>query len=97
MESGIARHHFPVADPAAGMAPVVESAKDVLSCIETSESDRYDALDYATAKEGRTLSSEGLVALAPLAITCMAHDAGMPVQIESEYLPKHLVYTRSSR
>ncbi|MGW8703468.1 Imm49 family immunity protein, partial [Streptomyces eurythermus] len=39
----------------------------------------------------------GLVALAPLAITCMAHDAGMPVQIESEYLPKHLVYSRSSR
>ncbi|MFJ3661497.1 Imm49 family immunity protein [Streptomyces sp. NPDC090119] len=35
--------------------------------------------------------------LAPLAITCMAHDAGMPVRVESEYLPKHLVYSRSSR
>ncbi|MGW3335856.1 immunity 49 family protein [Streptomyces sp. NPDC001009] len=50
--------------------------------------------NYWTAKEGRTLSSEGLVALAPLAITCMAHDACMPVRVESEYLPKHLVYSR---
>ncbi|MFG2813919.1 immunity 49 family protein [Streptomyces sp. NPDC048410] len=53
--------------------------------------------NYWTAKEGRTLSSEGLVALAPLAVTCMAHDAGMAVQVRSEYLPKHLVYARSSR
>ncbi|MGA5320497.1 hypothetical protein ACPCIU_08635 [Streptomyces seoulensis] len=40
MESRIARHHFPVADPAAAMAPVVKSAKDVLSRIETSDFER---------------------------------------------------------
>ncbi|MGV9320597.1 hypothetical protein [Streptomyces sp. NPDC003660] len=43
----ITRHRFPLADPAAAMAPVVKSAKDVLSCVETSEFDRFDALDLA--------------------------------------------------
>ncbi|MFF0382220.1 hypothetical protein [Streptomyces sp. NPDC004286] len=43
----ITRHHFPVADPAAAMAPVVKSAKDVLSCVEKPEFDRFDALTVA--------------------------------------------------
>jgi hypothetical protein len=30
-------------------------------------------------------------ALGPLAIACMAHDAGMPIEVESEYLPQHLL------
>jgi hypothetical protein len=29
----------------------------------------------------------GLVALAPLAMACFAHDAGIPIEVESEYLP----------
>lgn len=47
--------------------------------------------EYWTGNEARSLSGEGLVALAPLAIACMAHDAGMPIEVESEYLPKHLL------
>ncbi|MFG2862236.1 immunity 49 family protein [Streptomyces sioyaensis] len=47
--------------------------------------------EYWTANEARSLSSEGLVALGPLAIACMAHDAGIAIQVESEYLPKHLL------
>ena len=47
--------------------------------------------EYWTANEARSLSGEGLVALAPLAIACMAHDAGIPIEIESEYLPKALL------
>ncbi|MFC5721991.1 immunity 49 family protein [Streptomyces gamaensis] len=50
--------------------------------------------EYWTANEARSLSGEGLVALGPLAIACMAHDAGMPIEVESEYLPGHLL-TRS--
>lgn len=47
--------------------------------------------EYWTANEARSLSGDGLVALAPLAIACMAHDADMPIDVESEYLPKHLL------
>ncbi|MFF1846674.1 Imm49 family immunity protein [Streptomyces sp. NPDC058232] len=37
------------------------------------------------------MSSEGLVALEPLAMACLAYDAGFPLEIESDYLPKALV------
>jgi hypothetical protein len=33
----------------------------------------------------------GLVALAPLAIACVARDAGVAVEVESDYLPFHLL------
>ncbi|WP_240499260.1 immunity 49 family protein [Streptomyces prasinus] len=39
----------------------------------------------------RALSGDGLVALAPLALACMAYDNEFPVKVESEYLPKHLL------
>ncbi|MEV3989887.1 immunity 49 family protein [Streptomyces sp. NPDC049837] len=47
--------------------------------------------EYWTANEARALSGDGLVALGPLAVACMAYDAGMPVEVESEYLPRHLL------
>ncbi|MET7791616.1 Imm49 family immunity protein [Streptomyces sp900116325] len=37
------------------------------------------------------MSSEGPVALEPLAMACLAYDAGFPIKIESDYLPKALV------
>ncbi|MER6125487.1 immunity 49 family protein [Streptomyces sp. NPDC001795] len=43
------------------------------------------------SEESRALQASGLVALAPLAITCFAHDAGFPVEVESEYLPAVLI------
>ncbi|NJQ03886.1 immunity 49 family protein [Streptomyces sp. PLAI1-29] len=47
--------------------------------------------DYWTADEERASSVEGLVALGPLAIACLAYDSGFPIEVESEYLPKHLL------
>ncbi|WP_269858432.1 immunity 49 family protein [Streptomyces sp. RPT161] len=47
--------------------------------------------EYWTKDEERATSSEGLVALGPLAIACLAYDAGVPIEVESEYLPKHLL------
>ncbi|MEI5009093.1 immunity 49 family protein [Streptomyces sp. PmtA] len=47
--------------------------------------------EYWSGSEDRSKSSEGLVALGPLAIACMAFDADIPVEVESEYLPKHLL------
>ncbi|MET9320875.1 immunity 49 family protein [Streptomyces sp. NPDC003038] len=38
-------------------------------------------------QEGRSELISGLVALAPLAMTCFAHDAGIPIEVESDYLP----------
>ncbi|WP_406322165.1 immunity 49 family protein [Streptomyces sp. NBC_01637] len=46
---------------------------------------------YWTADEARSLSSDGLVALAPLALACLARDGGFPIEVESEYLPKELL------
>ncbi|GAA2480607.1 hypothetical protein GCM10023100_51670 [Actinocorallia cavernae] len=47
--------------------------------------------EYWAANEARSRSGEGLVALAPLAVACMAYDAGMPVDVESEYIPRALL------
>ncbi len=47
--------------------------------------------EYWTANEDRTTSAEGLVALGPLAVTCLALDAGFPVEVESDYLPEGLL------
>ncbi|WP_063785043.1 immunity 49 family protein [Streptomyces sp. TP-A0356] len=43
------------------------------------------------SEESRAFQISGLVALAPLAIACVAHDAGMPIEVESEYLPTALL------
>ncbi|MEU4998735.1 immunity 49 family protein [Streptomyces sp. NPDC021622] len=47
--------------------------------------------EFWSEDETRSKSSEGLVALGPLAIACMAFDADMPIEVESEYLPKALL------
>ncbi|MFI1536457.1 immunity 49 family protein [Streptomyces anandii] len=48
--------------------------------------------EYWTADvEERHETSDGDVALAPLALACLAHDAGRPIEVESEYLPRHLL------
>jgi hypothetical protein len=46
---------------------------------------------YWTGDEARSLSSDGLVALGPLALACMAYDNDFPIEVESEYLPKALL------
>jgi hypothetical protein len=47
--------------------------------------------EYWTADDGRAINSDGLVAFGPLAIACLAHDKGFPIEVESEYLPKALL------
>ncbi|MEU1656177.1 immunity 49 family protein [Streptomyces griseofuscus] len=46
---------------------------------------------YWTADEERAKDPEGRVALGPLAIACLAYDGGIPIEVESDYLPKHLL------
>jgi hypothetical protein len=46
---------------------------------------------YWTADEDRTDDPSGMVALGPLAVACLAHDGGIPIEVESDYLPKHLL------
>ncbi|MFI1398184.1 immunity 49 family protein [Streptomyces sp. NPDC020681] len=50
--------------------------------------------EYWSGDEARAVSGAGLVALGPLAIACMAFDADIPVEVESEYLPRYLVERR---
>jgi hypothetical protein len=46
---------------------------------------------YWTATEKRARSPRGAVALGPLAMACLAYDAGFPIDVHSEYLPKALL------
>ncbi|MFC8915131.1 immunity 49 family protein [Streptomyces sp. NPDC057116] len=47
--------------------------------------------EYWTADADRAQDSDGLVALGPLAMACFAYDAGFAIEVESEYLPRHLL------
>ncbi|MGW3316653.1 immunity 49 family protein [Streptomyces fungicidicus] len=47
--------------------------------------------EYWTASEERQESGDGDIPLALLGLACLAHDAGLPVEVESEYLPEHLL------
>ncbi|MGY0491385.1 immunity 49 family protein [Streptomyces sp. WG-D5] len=46
---------------------------------------------YWTLNEDRSAKLDGALALGPLAIACWAHDGELPIHVESEYLPKHLL------
>ncbi|MEY9994760.1 hypothetical protein ABIE67_006792 [Streptomyces sp. V4I8] len=46
---------------------------------------------YWTSDGDRELNAEGFVALGPLAVSCLAVQAGFTITVESEYLPKHLL------
>ncbi|MGK5557372.1 immunity 49 family protein [Actinomadura kijaniata] len=47
--------------------------------------------EHWTRDAERRRSPEGFVALPLLALACLATDLGIPVEVESEYLPGHLV------
>lgn len=46
---------------------------------------------YWTAGEDRAASLGGLLALGPLAVACLAYDAGFPIEVESGYLPRRFL------
>lgn len=46
---------------------------------------------YWSADEQRADDFDGVVSFGLLAVTCLAHDAGFPVDVESDYLPEHLL------
>ncbi|MFJ6842355.1 immunity 49 family protein [Streptomyces griseoluteus] len=46
---------------------------------------------YWSADEERANDFEGVASFSLLAIACLAYDAGFPIDVESEYLPKHLL------
>ncbi|MGW0561879.1 immunity 49 family protein [Streptomyces sp. NPDC003016] len=64
------------------------------------EADRYNAelvkalewhKEYWTEDEASAARATGLVAIGPLAITCLALDADITIDVESGYLPKYLL------
>lgn len=46
---------------------------------------------YWTLTEERTANIDGSIALGPLAIACLAYDGEIPIEVESDYLPHHLL------
>jgi hypothetical protein len=47
--------------------------------------------EYWSADDERATKTSSMVAFGPLAIACLAHDKGFPIEVESEYLPKALL------
>ncbi|GAA0918658.1 immunity 49 family protein [Streptomyces thermoalcalitolerans] len=47
---------------------------------------------FWTGGENREKSVKGYVALGPLAIACLAFDAGFPITVESDYIPRYLLH-----
>ncbi|MDG4856975.1 immunity 49 family protein [Streptomyces sp. T-3] len=47
--------------------------------------------DFWTRNEELARDTDGLIALGPLALACLALDSGFMVEIDSEYLPKYLL------
>ncbi|MGA4842072.1 immunity 49 family protein [Streptomyces sp. G45] len=70
-------YHFVTKDEA-GFSPALEEA---LKLHRT----------YWTLNEERASDIDGSIALGPLAIACLAYDGKLPINVESEYLPKHLL------
>lgn len=46
---------------------------------------------YWTMGEDRQADINSSFALGPLAVACLAHDAGLAIDVESDYLPEHLL------
>ncbi|GGV71826.1 hypothetical protein GCM10010277_84090 [Streptomyces longisporoflavus] len=46
---------------------------------------------YWTLNEDRKSDIDGAIAIGPLAMACLAFDGGFPIEVESEYLPHHLL------
>ncbi|WJV46466.1 immunity 49 family protein [Streptomyces flavofungini] len=46
---------------------------------------------YWTLSEDRKADIDGSIALGPLAIACLAYDGKLPIEVESDYLPKHFL------
>jgi hypothetical protein len=47
--------------------------------------------EYWTAKPERLTDPQGYIALGPLAVACLALDAGLAITVESDYLPRTLL------
>lgn len=47
--------------------------------------------EYWTAEESRAAQVSGLVTLGPLAMASLAYDSGITIEVESGYIPKHLL------
>lgn len=47
--------------------------------------------EFSVAEQEEDESMAGMLALGPLAVTCLAFDAGFPVDVASDYVPKHLL------
>ncbi|MEV5088970.1 immunity 49 family protein [Streptomyces griseoincarnatus] len=82
------------------MLKVLYPPINVFNCFAGRESDKFnEALiqglelhrEYWTASEERQETGDGDIPLALLGLACLAHDAGLPVEVESEYLPEHLL------
>lgn len=96
---GLAPEAAPIAGPEA-TTKIIWPVVDLFHRFVTADHERFNqslanALtlhkQYWTADEGRMNDARGLVAVGPLAMACLAYDAGFPIEVESDYLPKHLL------
>ncbi|GAA2519120.1 immunity 49 family protein [Streptomyces longisporus] len=86
--------------PRDGVLQIMYPPMNLLTQLARGDQERFNAelakavewhKEYWTRDEDRELTTEGLVALGPLAVSCLAVQAGFTITVESEYLPKHLL------
>ncbi|MHA5054106.1 immunity 49 family protein [Streptomyces sp. SD15] len=86
--------------PRDGVLQIMYPPMNLLTQLARGDQDKFNAelakaiewhKDYWTRDEDRELTAQGLIALGPLALTCLAIQAGFTITVESEYLPKHLI------
>ncbi|MHA5054105.1 immunity 49 family protein [Streptomyces sp. SD15] len=86
--------------PRDGVLQIMYPPMNLLTQLARGDQDKFNAelakalewhKDYWTRNEDRELTAQGLIALGPLAVTCLAAQAGFTITVESEYLPKHLI------
>ncbi|MEV6949195.1 immunity 49 family protein [Streptomyces sp. NPDC051172] len=73
---------------------------DLLTQLVRGDQDRFNTelakavewhKEYWTRDEELARDSDGLIALGPLAVACLARDSGFTIEVESEYLPRYLL------
>ncbi|MGR8007891.1 immunity 49 family protein [Streptomyces hypolithicus] len=86
--------------PRDGVLQIMYPPMNLLTQLARGDQDKFNAelakalewhKEYWTRNEDRELEAEGLVALGPLAVSCLAVQAGFTLTVESEYLPKFLL------
>ncbi|MGW4351634.1 immunity 49 family protein [Nocardia sp. NPDC004582] len=68
----------------------VEEQRDEFN-IALAQTFRLHSMFWASDEDDRRNQRAGMIAVGPLAMACLAFDADFELDVESDYLPRHIV------